>query len=368
MENKKKGMRNKFQTHVGNVWQLLVAMAIMLLPVTAFSQEVKNRHTVEGHRYLKEYWGQPELYLQHQAYYMLDLADKALNENPPQANVNLDREMALLMIDAVTHEPAPKDNPAVKDFLAKRMNRVIEDLAKPFKNKKGLRVYKLYNCGMLFRTRDMTIAVDLNGRDGMLISDDVMEKIVDKIDILFYTHNHSDHADNHVREICHKKHVPIYATDEIFATDATVHHVRYNDLHTFGIEHPKGTIIVNVLPGHQSEVQNNIWIVTMPNGKVVGATGDQWKEEKADLKWLRDIHTRLPKIDVLAMDCWIHDYDEHVDAFRPRVLITQHENEIGAHGIDHREAYWMTMYKNKHFHKSTTPYVLMTWGEWYDYK
>ena len=133
-------MRNKSQTHVGNVWRLLVTMAVMLLPVTAFSQEVKNRHTVEGHRYLTEYWGQPELYLQHQAYYMLDLADKALNENPPQANVNLDREMALLMIDAVTHEPAPKDNPAVKDFLAKRMNRVIEDLSKPIKNKKGLRV------------------------------------------------------------------------------------------------------------------------------------------------------------------------------------------------------------------------------------
>ena len=125
---------------------------------------------------------------------------------------------------------------------------------------------------------------------------------------------------------------------------------------------------MNVLPGHQDALQNNIWIVTLPNGKVVGATGDQWQDDGSDLKWLKDIHLRLPKIDVLAMDCWIHDYDEHVADFSPRLLISQHENEIGAHGIDHREAYWMTIYKNTHFHQNPTPYVLMAWGEWYDYK
>ena len=345
-----------------------VLSAAVLLSISAFSQEVQSRHAVPGHRYLKEYWNQSELYLQHQAWYMLDLADKALNENTPQLKINLPREMALLMIDAVTHEPAPIDNPAVLDFLARRMNRVIEDLNKPFTSKKGVRIYKLYNCSMLFRTRDLTIAVDLNGRNGKLIPDEIMEKIVDHVDILFYTHNHYDHIDDNVRNLCHKKGIPIYATDEIFRDDPKVHHVRFDDLHTFDIQNPKGKITVNVLPGHQDAVHNNIGIVTMPNGKVVGATGDQWNSEGADLKWLKDIHKRLPAIDVLAMDCWIHDYDEHVADFNPKLLISQHENEIGAHGIDHREAYWMTMYKNTHFHHNMTPYVLMTWGEWYDYK
>ena len=330
----------------------ILSVAILLVSVSAFSQEVQSRHAVPGHRYLKEYWGRSELYLQHQAYYMLDLADKALNENTPQIKINLQREMAMLVIDAVTHEPAPIDNPAVIDFLAKRMNRVIDDLNKPFTKKKDVRIYKLYNCGMLFRTRDITIAVDLNGRDGKLIPDEIMDKIVDKVDVLFYTHNHYDHIDNHVRDICHRK----------------VHHVRFDDLHTFGIDHPKGKLTVNVLPGHQDAVQNNIWIVSLPNGKVVGATGDQWQDGGVDLKWLKDIHLRLPKIDVLAMDCWIHDYDEHVADFSPRLLVSQHENEIGAHGIDHREAYWMTMYKNAHFHQNTTPYVLMARGEWYDFR
>jgi hypothetical protein len=116
------------------------------------------------------------------------------------------------------------------------------------------------------------------------------------------------------------------------------------------------------------EWRNTMKTITLPNGKVVGATGDQWQDDGSDLKWLKDIHLRLPKIDILAMDCWIHDYDEHVADFSPRLLISQHENEIGAHGIDHREAYWMTIYKNTHFHQNPTPYVLMAWGEWYDYK
>ena len=85
------------------------------------------------------------------------------------------------------------------------------------------------------------------------------------------------------------------------------------------------------------------------------------------LEWLKDIHTKLPRIDVLSMDCWIHDFDEHVADFNPKLIISQHENEIGVHGIDHRESYWMTMYKNANFHQNPTPYVLMTWGEWYDY-
>lgn len=348
--------------------RIYLTAALLALPVLGLSQEIQSRHAVPGHRYLKEYWGRSDLYLQHQAYYMLDLADKALAGNAPSTSINLERQMALLMVDAVTHEPDPSNNPAVLDFLSRRMERVLEDLDKPLKGRKSLKVYKLYNCGMLFRTRDLTVAVDLNGRDGKLIPDTIMERIVDKVDVLFYTHNHFDHADRHVRDFCHRKGIPVYAPDELFRNDIMVNHVRHDDLHTFEVSLTKGRLTVNVLPGHQDALQNNIWIVTMPNGKVVGAMGDQWKDDGSDLEWLEDIHERLPRIDVLAMDCWIHDYDRHVACFNPKFLVSQHENEIGAHGIDHREAYWMTMYKNEHFHQSKAPCILMTWGEWYLFK
>jgi len=350
------------------IFRLSFLAALLALMASSFAGAQENRHAVPGQRYLKEYWDQSELYLEHQAWYMLDLADKALNANPPSKEINLERQMALLMLDAVTHEPAPINNPAVLDFLAKRMNYVLEDLDKPLKGRKSLRIYKLYNCGMLFRTKDMTVAVDINGRAGQLIPDEIMEKIVDHIDILFLTHNHGDHTDAHVRDFCHKRGIPIYGTDEIFKNDIRVNHIWHDDLFTFDIDHPKGKLTVNVLPGHQEPLHNNIWIVTMPNGKVVGATGDQSMSGRKDLDWLKDIHKRLPRIDVLSMDCWIHDYDEHAADFNPRLIISQHENEIGAHGIDHRESFWMTMFKHASVHQTTIPWVLLSWGEWYDYK
>lgn len=315
----------------------LIFTALLSIQLSAQEQPLpQSRHAVPGHRYLKEYWGRSEQYLEHQAYYMLDLANQAFNQNPPSTKVSLEREMGFLMLDAVTHEPTPIKNPAVLDYLATRMNRVIDDLNRPLKGKNRLRIYKLYNCGMIFRTRDMVVAVDLNGRHGALIPDEIMGRIVDKIDILFYTHSHGDHFDRNVRNLCHERNVPIWATDEIFKDDPEVHHVWFDgEIKDFDIDLAKG---------------------------------DQWRDDKSDMVWLKDIHTKLPKIDVLAMDCWIHDYEEHLADFSPRLLVSQHENEIGAHGIDHREAYWMTLYKNNNIYKLSAPYVLMSWGEWYDYK
>ena len=115
--------------------KILLAATVLMMSLPIAAQEVQSRHAVPGHRYLKEYWGRSELYLQH-----LDLADKTLNENTPSLKINNEREMSLLMIDAVTHEPKPIENPAVLDFLAKRMNHVIADLDKPIKGKKTVRM------------------------------------------------------------------------------------------------------------------------------------------------------------------------------------------------------------------------------------
>ena len=296
------------------------------------AQEQPNPHAVAGHRYLTEYWNCPDLYLEHQAYYMLDLANQAFNANPPSTKVSLEREMGFLMLDAVAHEPTPKENPALLDYFATRMNRVIEDLDRPFKGKKALRIYKLYNCGMIFRTRDMVVAVDLNGGHGTLIPDEIMGRIVDKVDVLFYTHNHGDHFDRNVRTLCHARNVPIYATDEIFKDDPEVHHVWFDDeIHPFDIDLPEGRLHVFALPGHQGKVHNNIWVITLPNGKVVAATGDQHQD--GDKVWLKDIYKQLPKIDVLAMDCWIPDFNEHLADFSPRLLLTQHENDALRHAV-----------------------------------
>ncbi|MBP5218208.1 MAG: MBL fold metallo-hydrolase [Bacteroidales bacterium] len=346
---------------------ILIASVAALTLCAQSKKTQQNPFSVPGHRYATEYWGLPDQYLEHQAWYMLDLADKAFNANPPSTDVSLEREMAFLMLDAVAHEQDPVHNPAVLDYLARRTKLVADDLEKPLKGK-ALRIYKIYNCGLIFRTRDVTVAVDLNGRNGMLIPDDIMTRIVDKIDILFYTHNHGDHVDSHVAAMALKREIPVYATDEIFKQDSKVRHIHPDNLWAFEVTLPSTKLQVHVLPGHQDAVKNNIWVITLPDGKVVCATGDQWLSNGKDLVWIKEAVTKIPKIDVLAMDCWIHDFDQHLAAFAPRLLVSQHENEIGGHGIDHREAFWMTMYKNDNIYRISVPYVLMGWGEWYDYK
>lgn len=348
---------------------ILLLSLLILCGESLRSQEIPSRHAVPGHVYLKEYWGRPELYLQHQSRYLLDLAGAALDANPPSLNPGRERDMALAMVDAVLHEPAPMDSPEVLRFLATRAEKVADDLANPLKIRKdAVRIYKVYNCGLLFRTRQMTVAVDLNGRDGRLVPDSLMERIVDQVDIVFYTHNHGDHTDTHVRDFCHRKGIPVYAPDEVFRKDSLVHHIRPDGIGRLEIDLPAGELDVRVLPGHQDALQNNIWVLTLPNGRTVCATGDQWQDDGSDLAWLKDIHRELPAIDILAMDCWIHDFEEHLADFRPRLLVSQHENEIGAHGIDHREAFWMTRYKNDRIYDLPVPYVLMAWGEWFDWR
>ena len=71
-----------------------IAILIALTSLSLSAQEQPNPQAVPGHRYLKEYWDHSELYLEHQAWYMLDLADKALNANPPSRTINPERQMA----------------------------------------------------------------------------------------------------------------------------------------------------------------------------------------------------------------------------------------------------------------------------------
>lgn len=350
---------------------LLTTLAAIALAFSASAQSKQaqpNKHAVPGHRYLKEYWNNPDTYLEHQAWYMLDLADQAFRANPPSTKVSREREMAFLMLDAVLHEKAPATNPAVLDYMTRRTELVLEDLDKPFKGKNTVRIYKIYNCGLIFRTADVTVAVDLNGRNGNLIPDELMSRLVDKIDILFLTHNHGDHVDSHVVGFCQKRDIPVYATEEIYPKDGKVRHIRPENLWAFEVSLPSAKLGVQVIPGHQDALQNNIWVITLPNGKVVCATGDQYLTDGSDLALLKKVSPQLPAIDVLAMDCWIHDFEEHLAAFSPKLLVSQHEDEIGAHGIDHREAFWMTLYKNDHIYQVNVPYVLMGWGEWYDFK
>jgi len=132
------------------------------------------------------------------------------------------------------------------------------------------------------------------------------------------------------------------------------------------VEFEELDLTLHVLPGHQGDVYNNINVVEFHGEGTVAQTGDQWGNS-ADLKWIDRVHEKYD-IDVLMPNCWIDEMKRVIRGFGPKLIITGHENELGEHSIDHREAYWITIKKMEKIEDINIPYVLMTWGEWYDYQ
>ena len=116
-------------------------------------------------------------------------------------------------------------------------------------------------------------------------------------------------------------------------------------------------------------VGENVPLVVTPEGLTVAHFGDQSHPD--DFAWIDDVG-RHHRVDVVLPNCWTTDIVRTVAGFRPAVVITGHENEMG-HTIDHREPYWLTYQRqtgSDRFGGSKevgydTPLILMTWGRAY---
>lgn len=338
-------------------------LTILLAAMTLLSVGAQTNNHVKKRNF--QYWGKPERYLNTQASVFLDLVDETLDAYPPSTKHPLERRQALYLFDAVIHETPNDTSAALHDFAASRVNKVIADLNRPMK--RGMRVYKIYNDGFIVRTKSTMVAFDLCGKCGSnkIVPDSLMRSLVDKCEALFITHNHSDHADRDVVKMFIDSGTPVYAIDEFWADNAAINHIRHEVPFDTILATTRHNLKVKIFPGHQDELQNNIYVVTMPEGYTVAHTGDEWEDNQMD--WIPTVSTQLPKqLDVLIVDCWAYKLNEFIKGFNPKVVVTGHENELG-HTIDHREAFWLTYYKMETL-AIPTPYVIMSWGEWYDYK
>lgn len=112
---------------------------------------------------------------------------------------------------------------------------------------------------------------------------------------------------------------------------------------------------VIVMPGHQDDTPNNVYIVSTPEGIAIAHTGDQWNKEKDG--WIEQVKDHA-QIDVLLVHCWAMPLERMVEGFNPKLVISGHENEI-VHSIDHREPYWLNY---RRMGKVTKPIVYMDLG------
>jgi hypothetical protein len=333
----------------------IFAIAVALvLPLSAFSQAKDQR---------LQYWGSPENYLNAQGTVILDLVDQTLDEHQPSTAYSLERRQALTLLDAVLHETKYDGSPLVKNFLCTRVGKVISDLDQPLASENELKIYKVYNDGFLLRSGKTVIAVDLVRRG--LIPDSLMLRLVERCDGLFVTHIHDDHCDDGVMNMFTAAGKPVYVVGNYVGACKGTNLIRFDGPKDLKMKLGGSKVKVTVLPGHQDDLLNNVYIFSMPGGRSVACLGDQYSEE--DMAIMRKASEYAPDLDVLVINCWSNHFNEYVSGFSPKVIVTGHEDELG-HSIDHREAFWLTYYKMEEVFKVSVPYVIMAWGEAYAYR
>ena len=280
------------------------------------------------------YWRYPDAMIQDQAVLLFAQAHKILHRYPPSTVANDERKLALFSIDALLHDTRLDNGSAFIDYINKQYLHVADMLRNEKPNVGETHIYKLYNHGFVIQTPSITFGMDII-RGGSAINpfvrDSVIRKVVEQCDTLFVSHQHADHADKSVIQLFAERQTPMGKA-----------------------------ITVHVLPGHQDNMPNNMYVVTTPEGVTVMHTGDQYNSD--DMAWIKHIGDSI-NVDILLMHSWMPETEKSVEGIRPGLIIVGHENEMG-HTIDHRESFWLTF---RRFKNVATPYVVMAWGERYTF-
>ncbi len=343
----------------------------MIKPIKAFiiATSIACLPAVNAQQAVKTVTLQKESGLENQTRLALATVSELLDQNKPEeVPSTLNRRAAMHILDGVLHDTRFDGAAEVRAFVDDRCAKVIADLDRPLRSR--AEIYKLYNSGMIVRTEGATVAFDIcrgakSGAVGEgLISDSTAKVIADKCDMLLLTHNHSDHVDPVVIDYFLDKGKKVVAPTEILPDNKRISHERKEKVWSFSHTLADGSkISASVLPGHQDHLQNNIYIVTMPDGFRMAFTGDQWL--RADDEWLLALKGRVEPVDVLMPICWARELQALVDVFDPAKVVSIHENEFIFHGIDHRESYWLSEAKLQQLRQ---PSYLLTIGEKIDIK
>lgn len=330
---------------------------VVVFTLSGNAQQTDEKVNPRENQYI--FWGYPDNYLENQARVTFEKINEILIDFPPTIEKSLPREMTLIALDNMLHDVRNDKSETFYHFVNTRISLMIKEMQKPVK--KGVKVFKLYNDGFILKTKTTTIAIDLvpGGPESRpFIDDSLIYQIANQCDAMFVTHAHGDHANLRIAKAFAESGKKVVVPKDLW-TDV------HENIQQLMSENKDVTVSfdehgfdVRILPGHQDEMYNNIYIFNFKNGISIAHTGDQYNKD--DVEWISKIKNDN-EIDALLVNCWINCMDKSIAGFDPKIVITGHENEM-EHSIDHREAYWMTMCKMK---KTDYPNVLMTWGEYY---
>ena len=293
--------------------------------------------------------------------------------NADKGYYDVQRKMALYLVDSLCHDPVPHSD-VVKDLFLQGYQKACHEIPLS-KTQNGVRIWSLYNMAYVVQSRDLTLAFDLTmlpeclrQEEKKALYDQLAVQLVQECDILFVSHFHGDHADKFIAEQFIKGGKKVIAPDNVFAKESfcnDVQHLSRNGREQ-AIDMNGSSLSVRIYPGHQdikqgvSTVINNFVFVTLPNGITIAHSGDQCSE--SDLSWIDTIHKDIDT-DILLVNYWTKDSERLTCGIKPNVVLPGHINEM-MHQIHQRGPYWQSMGKWRNVNSTV---LHLFWGESCEY-
>lgn len=318
-------------------------------------------------------------YIDRQDHVFLDTVKAILSRYPPSFPENKERNTAKLIMDAVFHDAFAVYRKPPQHFFRERVDQIIKEL-ETTKVETGVCLWKVYNMGFIARTKTVTIAFDLvtgitGGSADFAMSTEEVDQLVKQCDVLFISHRHPDHADKIIAESFLQKGLPVIAPKQAWKNDSIQSRITHLERIAEKQQHLKlknCSLDLIVYPGHQlKSIDNNVYLVTTPEGIVLAHIGDQINEGDfmIDFDWIDQVK-KLHKVDVLMPNAWTTDIFRIVRGFNPKIVMPGHELEMG-HVVWDRLPYWgddeYLELNYAELKKSKYPVIVTVWGESFHY-
>jgi hypothetical protein len=293
--------------------------------------------------------------LERQHDHTLRAVDNLVRKYRPACPEPAEHHAAMLALDEVFHYTNINitDSAAVQDFLRRRLEVAALEMESTTASRDAI-IWKLYDHAFVVRTATATVAFDLT-RGPWLDKPGFPElatRIARQCDALFISHIHGDHRDEFVIRAFQAQGKPVVGPGSLARDGKTVHRV--------ALAHERELGVV-VLPGYQKELENDVYLVTTPEGLCFAHTGDLAQGVQTPGRmwdWIDHVKDNQ-RIDVLFVNCWTPQLQRTVRGFGPRMVITGHENELW-HNIEERKGYYLSYDRLR---RLEVPSIVMTWGE-----
>ena len=285
---------------------------------------------------------------------------KTLQANPPQVHPPYIRIQALAALDDPLHLGEPPVLDVIADYFQKRVQTGLTRLRNAGRPEKGTHIWKFYNCTFIAKTPNHAFAFDVShGYREVAMTKAQLKGIAEQVDLAFISHDHPDHADlAFAREMAALGKKLVIPESLWPGSDIEQSLVRVSGTYKGNIN---GISFV-AFPGSQgAKLPNPVYLVTADEVTLMHM-GDQSRGSDYD-NWIKGIG-KDHDVDVLFSNCRDGSVHKKILAIDPKLVIPGHENEL-RHIVDGRQGVVRTLSNLK---ENTVPVVLMTWGEYYQYR